>query len=195
MAAKCERCGAELRTKALRGRVPRFCSPYCRLAAHRIAHRAEPGIPAELRSLDRWVRYSARKVPLTTAGRAASSTNPLTWTTYAEASASTVGAGPGFVLNGDGLACLDLDHCLIGGKPNPAARRFLAKLPRTYIEVSPSGEGLHVWGRAEVPTGRRVTVDGLSIEIYGRGRYMTVTDKPFAAGGLADLSAVVATIS
>lgn len=195
MGAACERCGKALRTKALRGRRPRFCSGACRVAAHRAAHLADPGIPAELRSLDRWVRCSARKVPLTTTGRAASSTNPSTWTTYAEATASTVGAGIGFALNGDGLCCLDLDHCLEDGKPTPAARRFLAKLPRTYIEVSPSGEGLHVWGRAEVPTGRRVVVDGLSVEVYGRGRYMTVTGEPFAAGPLADLSAVVATIA
>jgi primase-polymerase (primpol)-like protein len=141
------------------------------------------------------VRYSARKVPLTTTGRAASSTNPGTWTTYSEAAASKAGVGVGFVLNGDGLACLDLDHCLEDGKPTPAARRFLYKLPRTYIEVSPSGTGLHVWGFAEVPTGRHVTVDGLSVEVYGRGRYLTVTGEPFAVAPLADLSAVVANIT
>jgi primase-polymerase (primpol)-like protein len=141
------------------------------------------------------VRYSARKVPLTTTGRAASSTNPGTWSTYSEAAASKAGVGVGFVLNGDGLACLDLDHCLVDGKPTPAARRFLYKLPRTYIEVSPSGEGLHVWGRAAVPTGRRVVVDGLSVEVYGTGRYMTVTGKAFATAPLADLSAVAANIA
>jgi primase-polymerase (primpol)-like protein len=194
MAAKCETCGTELRTKALRGRAPRFCSPYCRLAAHRIAHRAEPGIPAELRSLDRWVRYSSRKVPLTTTGRAASSTNPATWSTYAEAVASKAGAGIGFVLNGDGLCCLDLDHCLEDGRPTPAARRFLYKLPRTYIEVSPSGEGLHVWGFAYVPTGRQLVVDGLFVEAYGTGRYMTVTGRPFTTAPLAHLTDVVASL-
>lgn len=156
---------------------------------------AESAIPAELRSLDRWVRYSSRKAALTVTGGAASSTNPATWSTYAEAVASKTGAGLGFVLNGDGLCCIDLDHCLVDGKPNGAARRFLAKLPRTYIEVSPSGEGLHVWGRAAVPTGRRVVVDGLSVDVYGVGRYMTVTGKPYAVRPLADLSAVVANIA
>jgi primase-polymerase (primpol)-like protein len=76
-----------------------------------------------------------------------------------------------------------------------AARRFLYKLPRTYVEVSPSGEGLHVWGRATVPTGRRVLVDGLSVEVYGVGRYLTVTGEVFTPGPLADLTAVVANIA
>lgn len=103
------------------------------------------------------------------------------------------GVGLGFVLNGDGIVCLDLDHCLAAGKPSQAAQRILARLPRTYVEVSPSGDGLHVWGRASVVGGRKLQRDGLQVEVYGRGRYIAMTGRPFhgAASVLADLSEVV----
>lgn len=168
------------------------CGGTCRVARHRADKRPTP-VPVELRSRARWVRYSPSKVPLTVSGKAASSTNPRTWSTWAAACGSSVGAGPGFVLNGDGIVCIDLDHCLDGaGKPTAAAAALLARLPRTYVERSPSGDGLHVWGRGSLPKGFRRTVDGVKVEAYGDGRYITVTARPFAQGPLADLSAVLA---
>lgn len=183
----CERCGAKLKTAGV-GRIPRFCSSRCRVAAHRVRH----SLPVELTSRDRWVRFSARKVPLRLDGSAASSTDAKTWTTYRDAKRSTVGVGVGFVLNGDGVVCIDLDHCLIGGVPTAAARRFLDALPGTFVECSPSGDGLHVWGFGSVGRGRKLRRDGLSVEVYGAGRYMTVTGLVFSPGPLADLSGVLA---
>lgn len=163
-------------------RHARFCSTRCRVAAHRARQ-----IPSELRSRSRWVRYSRAKVPLTTDGRVASSTDARTWSSYADAKASSVGVGVGFVLNGDGLICLDLDDCVHGGMLTPAAARLLERLPRTWVEVSPSGRGLHVWGFGDVKAGRRTTVDGVKVEVYGTGRYITVTGKPWSAAPLAHL--------
>lgn len=129
-------------------------------------------------------------------GSAASSTNPTTWSSYRAACASTVGAGLGFVLDGDGIVCIDLDHCLIGGRPTRAAEAFLSSLPDTFVEVSPSGDGLHVWGIGSVERGRRTKHAGLWLEAYGTGRYMTVTGERFrnSPAILADLSAVLAPI-
>jgi primase-polymerase (primpol)-like protein len=124
-----------------------------------------------------------RKRPITVTGRAASSTDPETWSTYTAAKSATVGHGLGFVL-GDGIACLDLDHCLIDGKPNGLAREVLARVPGAYVEVSPSGDGLHVWGTAPEQPGRRR--DGF--EVYSVGRYITVTGNVFRPGRLVDLS-------
>ena len=77
--------------------------------------------------------------------------------TYDEAMISSAGVGPGFVLNGDGIVCIDLDHCLTGRVLEPWAADILAACPGTYIEVSPSGDGLHIWGRAlDFDGGRRV---------------------------------------
>lgn len=147
-------------------------------------------------SRERWVRRSPRKVPLTVEGRPASSTDPATWSGLRAAEASTAGVGLGFVLNGDGIACLDLDHCLVGGVVAPWAQRILDRVPVTYVEVSPSGDGLHVFGFAEVGRGRKLRVDGGSVEVYGRGRYICVTRErlPGSPARLADISEVVASL-
>lgn len=139
--------------------------------------RRKPTIPALLRTRDRWVRYTSQKVPLTAGGHAASSTDPTTWSTYEAVNASTVGAGVGFVLNGDGIGCYDLDHCFDDGQLTEAARRFLRSKDGFYAEVSPSGDGVHLWVHAESQPGWKRTIDGLHVEFYTRGRYLTVTGK------------------
>ena len=159
------------------------------MAAHR-----EHGLPGELTRRPRWVRYSDAKVPLTVRGRAASSTNPATWSRYADVKSSTAGVGFGFVLNGDGIVCVDLDGCLDpSGIPNEAAESFLKLAGATYVEISPSGRGLHIWGRAQLAAGRCRTVMGTPVEVYPSGRYMTVTGRRFGAAPprLADVAGLL----
>ena len=160
------------------------------MRAHR-TERANSLPPVEMMDEPRWVRHH-RKVPIQVNGRAASSTNPATWTAYAVASSSTLGDGVGFVLNGDGIACVDLDHCLNGRRVEPWAAEILARCPRTYVEVSPSGTGLHVFGFATVGHGWRQG----NVEVYDRGRYMTVTSKRFRSFPrvLADFSEFVSSL-
>lgn len=188
MVSTCERCGERLKS-AGRGRIPRFCSGRCRVAAHRARNR----VPRELVERDRWVRRSEDKVPLTASGRAASSTDPATWSSYRDARRSTAGVGAGFVLNGDGIACIDLDHCVEGGKVAPWAQEILDKLPPTYVEVSPSGDGLHVFGVADFKGGRKVRVGDHKVEVYADRRYIAVTGRVFGdmPGRLGDLSEVI----
>lgn len=86
---------------------------------------------------------------------------------------------------GDGFACIDLDHCLIDGAPTAAAERFLEDYPGHHIEVSPSGDGLHIWGTAEPGPGTVRTQDGsLHVERYSTGRYITVTGRIYQRGEL-----------
>jgi len=140
-------------------------------------------LPAELRAACRWARHS-RKRPLTADGAQASSTDPLTWTSYAVAARSGVGDGLGFML-GAGFACLDIDHCLWDdGTPDVRALAILEQVPGAYVEVSPSGDGLHVWGLASPRKGRRTP----GFEVYSVDRFMTVTGRVFRPGGLVDLS-------
>lgn len=176
---KCQVCGSQVHPGS-RGRKPKFCGTSCRVRSHRGHH-----IPVELRQLPRWIRHS-RKVPITVTGQAASSTNPLTWSDYQTASAATAGDGLGFVLNGDGIVCIDLDHCF-DGRPTAEAQAVIDSLPETYIEVSPSGTGLHIWGYADLEKGRRFSRNGLSVEIYPNGRYLTVTGKALQRSGFAHL--------
>lgn len=100
----------------------------------------------------------------------------------------------GFVLSHmDRLVCIDLDHALLDGLLRPWARKIVDALPETYIEVSPSGTGLHIWGFGSVGRGRRIRRGGSAVEVYDRGRYITVTRNPFedAPSRLADLSQVI----
>ncbi|MFE2012313.1 bifunctional DNA primase/polymerase [Streptomyces sp. NPDC059491] len=189
----CEWCGEHL--GARHSHRARFCSTRCRVAAHRAAKK--DATPDELKTRDRWVRRSATKAPLTTAGMAASSTNPRTWSTHKSAAASTAGAGLGFVLSDvDDIVCIDLDHCIntLTGRLAPWAAAILRDAGATYVEVSPSGDGLHIWGRADVRQGRRIRrPDGTAVEIYGTGRYIAMTGRRHgnAPSSLADVSELV----
>lgn len=153
------------------------CSPNCRKARSR----ARRTVPAELASRPRWIRHTARKVPLTIGGSVASSTEQSTWSRHRDAAASTAGVGCGFVLDGDGVVCLDLDHALDGdGVPLPWAQNLLtAAAGSTWVEVSRSGSGLHIWGYGTLPHGRRIPVGAGTVELYGTGRYIAVTGTTF----------------
>jgi primase-polymerase (primpol)-like protein len=100
--------------------------------------------------------------------------------------------GVGFVLDGDGIVCLDLDHVIRpDGSLVPWAAELLALLPPTYIEVSVSGAGLHVFGFGQLPAGGRrlPRPDGTGLEVYGDGRFIATTgmrwqDAPARLGDL-----------
>lgn len=156
----------------------KFCSTRCRVAAHRAAKK--PALPRKMTSRKRWVRRDSEKRPLTTAGRAASSTDPVTWSTYSEAVKSDAGVGMGFIL-GDGIGCYDLDHCIEDGKPAPWVRWFIHSIPErlVFMEVSQSGTGVHIFIEAEEGAGSKTVKDGRHIERYTVGRYIAVTGTPF----------------
>jgi primase-polymerase (primpol)-like protein len=119
---------------------------------------------------------------LTVAGKVASSTDPATWCSYATARRSTVGVGLGFVLNGDGIVCIDLDHCLKEGRLVEWAAPIVEECGGTYVEVSPSGAGLHIFGYGQVGVGRRVR-DHRAVEVYGDKRFIAVTGKRWGSSG------------
>jgi primase-polymerase (primpol)-like protein len=149
-------------------------------------------VPAELTARPRWIRRTATKVPVTVDGESASSTDSATWSEHRTAAVSKAGAGLGFVLNGDGVACVDLDHCLTDGELADWAQRIVDLTPGCWIERSASGDGLHVWGYGRLERGRRLSVDGGSVELYGDGRYIAVTgdtwgDTPRRLGDLSGL--------
>lgn len=173
--SRCEWCGAS--TLTLRAGA-RFCSAKCRVYASRSAKKG-PILPREMTTQARFVRYTARKVPRTVAGLSASSTDPTTWSTFDDARRSSVGEGVGFVL-GNGVGCIDLDHAIVDGSVVGWAQEVLDANPDTYIEVSRSGEGLHVFGLLAEAPGRRVR-DGRNIEVYSVGRYIALTGARHAA--------------
>lgn len=153
----------------------------------------------DLTELDRWVlwRYETRKgkptkVPYQVTGKHADSTDPRTWTTFEE----VVGAwrrkqrryaGIGFVFaREDGLAGIDLDDALDeDGDIKAWARGIVERFSDTYMEISPSGQGLKIWARGSLPGNLPgVKVGDGQIEIYDHARYFAVTGRVFRGAPL-----------
>jgi AAA domain len=159
-------------------------------------------IPTELKSQNRWVtwRYEkkgtsekALKMPHAPHGeqRNASSTNPATWGTFEQAQSAYMSGGMsgiGFVLNNDGLVGVDLDHCVHDGVADPAALALLDGLGATYVEISPSGNGLRAIGYGErLDSGVNGSLNGLKGEFYSTRRYLTITGNTLKSGSLSKL--------
>ena len=148
-----------------------------------------PAVPAlmELMLLPRWVCWRHKtmpngkrtKVPFQARTAFPASTNkPETWSTYAaaaEAARRRGDPGVGFVLNGEGgYVGIDLDDCIgPDGDVLPWAQEIL-DFGETYAEITPSGNGLRLIGRAEdvetIARGKECQV-----EVYTSGRYLTIT--------------------
>lgn len=135
-----------------RGRRPETCGQRCR---KRKSRRRE--FPPAMRELPRWAARDGKR-PIQVSGRAASSTNPATWTSYDD-----VADRPHGVMLGGGLACWDLDGVLgEDGSLHPEAAAVLAEVGdrALWVERSMSGRGLHVfvWGEeAKGVVGERVS--------------------------------------
>ena len=164
-------------------------------------------IPAELKGRRQWIvwRFTWKprdqkwdKPPKQVSGKAASATDPKTWTTFDEVvRAYRAGGwdGIGYVpTEEDPFVLLDLDHVtgpdgklgtwsdalrlqFAGEVPEPAA---LVATLNTYTEKSPTGTGLRVVCGGKLPKGRRKIggkgngcPDGL--EMYSAGHYLTIT--------------------
>lgn len=113
-------------------------------------------IPDELKQLKYWILWKAEwdekqgvftKVPYCRTGsRKASSTSSRTWSTFDkiyEAYENGVGDGIGFVLSETNpYLCIDIDN-IESMDSLPELAQEITSL--SYTELSPSGEGIHVW--------------------------------------------------
>jgi len=137
-------------------------------------------VPEELKAHAQWVNWNpqrGRKVPLhpVTLGNA-SVNRPETWTPFAQAAERAVRhrLGLGFVLSADDpYTCVDLDRCVGETREVTDPARAILDLLAGWVELSPSGTGLHVWVRNEQPVNRRTQ----GIEVYSSARWITVTGR------------------
>lgn len=146
-------------------------------------------VPEELRRLAQWVCWSDRdgtKKPIQPTGKPASSTKRETWAEFVVCDrVKSEFSGLGFVFAGDGdLFGVDLDGCIDTDGTIADWACEIISLFKTYCEFSPSGSGVHLFGRGRLPDGkgrnRKVdqprTGDKVpGVEVYDRGRYFTVT--------------------
>jgi len=147
------------------------------------------GIPDEMRKQRRWMlwrwewnqkRGEWTKVPRQPDGTHASSTNPLTWSSFETVvqalSHCGVPGGPfsgiGFAL-GDGWAGVDLDSCR---DPETCQLEATAcdiiSTIESYTEVSPTATGVKAFAHGTLPAGRRKRGN---VETYDTKRFFVVT--------------------
>ena len=167
----CAECGLELHPFTRRDAI--FCSTRCRVQSHR-----KP-FPKELIDRRRWLRYSSQKIPLTIWDQYAKVNDATTWAYYEHAVESKAGVGLGFVFNGDGIIGIDLDHAFEDGQLKDWAQAIVTAFGDTYMELSPSGNGIHIIAKASLFSGRRFELADGGVEIYATGRYFTMTGKRF----------------
>ena len=83
--------------------------------------------------------------------------------------------GVGFVLTGQGIVAIDIDHCIDdNGQYSELAEELLNKYNDTYAEFSQSGKGIHIFfkdNQIDGINGRR----GGALEIYTNKRYIAIT--------------------
>ncbi len=124
------------------------------------------------------------KRPLQIDGRSARVIDPTTWSDFKTVTSATGFDGLGYVFAiGDGLVGIDLDHCVVSdGEVSPWAMEILQLFQNSYIEWSPSGDGLHIicQGKASATGAKKwKDADGREVgfEIYDHTspRYFTVT--------------------
>ena len=164
----------------------------------------------ELSRFNHWVVYKKEKnrekitkIPYQPNGYKAKPTDPQTWTTYNNAkSAVETGKfdGIGYVLTAEqGYICIDLDHCRNPetGDIDQWAKDIIGIVEEAggaYYEVSPSGTGIHLWGRGKLPDNKGIhspMKNRHDIEMYTNAHYMTVTDKPLNDTALNDIQPAI----
>lgn len=81
--------------------------------------------------------------------------------------------GMGFRPEGTGLACLDIDDCLINGQWAPHALTMMKRFPGALFELSTSGTGLHIWFSYQGDSPGRHGKDPTGLyELYGEGQFL-----------------------
>jgi hypothetical protein len=117
--------------------------------------------------------------------RIASSADPSAWVDHPDAVAAAAKHGDGvtFMLTPDDeLAAFDIDHVRDPATATIAewAQRLLNQANTAYTEISPSGTGLRIWGRAMgAPLHRKFNLEnGTALELFRRTR------KPLTVTGL-----------
>lgn len=117
------------------------------------------------------------KLPVSTTGEAIDAHDPTKWLTadQALANCAATGNGVGFVLTDqDPFFFLDIDHCRQGDAWSPLAHSLIGALPGAAVEVSQSGNGLHVIGSGVAPSHKCKNVR-LGLELYTSKRFIALT--------------------
>lgn len=170
----------------------------------------------QLQNMKIWIHWKRVEVngrmtkkPVSAWGKATGSSANYshTWTTYAQAKqlqSAKQADGIGFIIP-DGYFFLDIDHRRMD---DPMVRKMLRRFA-TYAEISPSGEGVHIYGKVDISRlpintneeGKRKLNDGyrmknskMGLELYistVTNRYATFTGNVLQDMPVADCTDAV----
>ena len=141
-------------------------------------------IPNELKSIPHWVAWTAKKIPIDAkTGQNAKANSPNTWSNFDTAAryATQHSLGVGFQFGTgevlSGITGVDIDHCINAdtGELSKLAMDVLSMFPCCYVEISPSGTGIHILMFGRLPDSGRHKIVDLGLEVYDRDRYFTIT--------------------
>ena len=134
------------------------------------------------------VNEKQTKVPYFSKTKKSESNNPSTWRTYEEVfDASNNGgnnfSGVGIFFKEDKLLLgVDIDHCVNDGKIEHEKKDIIEKFIKesnTFIEISPSNTGLHLFFEMKTPLDL-VAHKKAPFEVYNNLRYLTVTNNIYS---------------
>lgn len=137
-------------------------------------------IPFLMYCYKQWVRWKHEevdgrltKVPYQVNGKKADVTNLTNWGAFEEVyKVADNFSGIGFVFTEESkIMGLDFDHIKKGDEWDPEALQEIQSL-NSYAEISPGGDGIHVYVIGKVPGNRNRTKNR---EMYDKGRFFTVT--------------------
>lgn len=136
-------------------------------------------IPEELKELSQWVCHR-NKMPFNpVTGAPAKAGISKTWARFKDAVTAYDKRGYdgiGFEFNNNGVVGIDLDHVISENGTLTTEAMEIVTILGSYAEYSPSGKGLHIFVKGDIP------VDGRKkgfIEMYKSKRYFTVTGNAY----------------
>lgn len=145
-------------------------------------------VPEEMKDLPRWVKWKKvakkdrhgntkwSKIPYSIKDNSSFNwNNPSKWESYNTAKKYTDGFdGLGYVLvEKDNIVAIDLDNCIENGKLNSFAKKIVKEFDETYMELSQSGKGIHIFLKGSIP--KNMNLQSLGIEMYKDNRYIALT--------------------
>lgn len=103
--------------------------------------------------------------------------------------------GVGFLIKqGDPFFFLDLDNCLTDGAWSPLAMSLMQTLQGAAVEVSTSGNGLHIIGTGALDE-HGCRNDALGLELYTGGRFIALTGDRAIGNADADVTAQLKSVA
>lgn len=147
-----------------------------------LSDRSESHLVPKLKELDQWICWRKdgdRKPPINPrSGRYIDGTDEKNWLSFdraVECWHRIAGVrGIGFCLSrDDDITLVDIDSCVSGTSIQDDEAIDIVTTLSSYTELSPSGSGLHILVKGDIPT--YGTSSKYSVELYDANKYFTYT--------------------